>query len=259
MKYNIKNDNLSDVFYSIEKQLEKSENLLRQLLEIDYKYSEMKIDLKVFKEILYKFKDQTLDTHEDQRLLINYNGNPYITFNLCVLAVLTKTTIILDCNQNMYGTNSLIIKIINDVLEDFKTDKLIYESITEESIDKTVFIDDINKYNLYKLEKNTNAKFYAYNYIDFYTDSDDFDDIAELIYKYGEDNQIPIESYSELEVIEAVKMIKQKGLGKIVVIITNNEETKQLFKNNIKDKKLYINKNPFEDEFEIIKKEIFYI
>ena len=48
------------------------------------------------------------------------------------------------------------------------------------------------------------------------------------------------------------------GLGSSVVVLTQNKETKEAFKQKIKDKNLYINKNPFEQK-KIIKKEILYI
>ena len=263
MRYNINNNNLSEVFYSIERQLEKQENEIKELLKLDYKYSKMKIDLKEFKNILHQLENETLDiSNKEQKVVIKYNGNPYITLNLSVLALLTRTIIKLDCNQCMYGTNSIIVKTINNVLADFCTDKLIdleYESITEENIGKIIIIDDINQYNLYKLHKNINAKFYCHNYIDFYEEGYEFEDIAELIYQYGENNQIHIESYSELEAEKALNMILKNGLGKAIVILSTNDKTKQLFQNNIKGKKIYINKNPFEKEFEIINKEVLYI
>ena len=171
--------------------------------------------------------------------------------NLCILAILTQNTIILDYEENFRGINTFIIQTINNLL----THKLV--CLTKESIrvDKIIVIDDINKYN-YLCQTNSNIKFYSYNYIDFYSDCDEYEEIQEMIYKYAEENQISIESYSELEVENAIQMIKS-GLGKIAVVLTNNNETMQEFKEKIKNEELYINKNPFKENIRLINKEIF--
>lgn len=193
--------------------------------------------------------------------MIEYNGNPYITLNLSLLSIITKTTIILNFKQNMLGINTLIIKSINKILSNFDTDNLIYIKNNQENnieINKIICIDDIHRYDAYVREKNDKVKFYSLNYLDLYRDSDEFDDITQLIYKYAEENLIPVESYAEFEPEEAVEMI-QTGFGESVVLLTNNKQIKQIFEKNIKNKKIYVNKNPFKKEIKIIKKDIFNI
>ena len=147
----------------------------------------------------------------------------------------------------MLGINRFIIKMINTILEDFNTEQLInlenFGYKEREDFDKIICIDDINKYNKYLLENNTKAKFYAFDYLDLYYDSNEFDELIELIYNYGDENQIPIESYSEFDIDEAVEMIKE-GYGNAVVVLTNSEMTKKIFRDSITNKILFINKNP---------------
>ena len=136
----------------------------------------------------------------------------------------------------MLGINRFIIKMINTILEDFNTEQLInlenFGDKEREDFDKIICIDDINKYNKYLLENNTKAKFYAFDYLDLYYDSNEFDELIELIYNYGDENQIPIESYSEFDIDEAVEMIKE-GYGNAVVVLTNSDMTKKFFRDSI--------------------------
>lgn len=262
MEYNINNNNLADLFLNIKKELKKSSKTLKELFELDNKCCKAKINLEELENILDKFKHAELEEKTNQKVLIVYSGNPYITLNLCILAILTDTTIILDYNDFMLGTNTFIVKIVNDVLNLFKTNKLVYlrtsKDQNEENVDKIICIDDINRYNTYLRKNNTKAKFYSFKYIDFYSDTNEFEDITELIYKYAENNQIFIESYSELEPSEAAEMI-QKGFGTEVILLTTNEDTKKIFESKIHNKKIYINQNPFKQETKLINKEILYM
>lgn len=258
MKYNISNNNISKLFLDIENNLEEKSEVINESLKIDHKYCKMKTDIKMLKNTLDGLKNEKINTQKEQKILVIYNGNPCITLNLSILAILTKSTIILDCNESMLGVNSLIIEIVNKSVKNFQTDELIYlrdKKTKIEDIDKIICIDDINKYNLYLRAKNKKVRFYSLNYLDFYSDSDEFEEIKELIYKFAKENQTPIEVYSELQIEEAAQMIKN-GLGKSVAILTNNEDTKRIFEENIKNKKLYINKNPFESNKRLIGKDI---
>lgn len=255
MKYNISNENLSNLFFEIQRVLENKNEILKELQKIDSKYCRAKINLEEMTNILNKLKFEKIDIQKEQKINIRYNGNPLITLNLSLLAILTKSIIVLDVD-NFIGINSLIIETVNNVLNKFETEKLIFmNSNNQEELDKIICIDDINKYNEYLREKNIKAKFYSFNYLDFYSDSDEFEMVEELIYKLAEENQIPIESYSELSTEEAVQMMRN-GLGKCAAVLTNNMETKKVFEENLKEKKLYINKNPFDSEIKLISKDI---
>jgi len=261
MRYNINNNNFQNVMKKIREFLEDSNYEINELLKIDYKYCKIKVDLEMLKQLIEEMKKEKIEEElNEKKIKIRYNGNPYITLNISILAILTKTIIYFDCNQNMLGINTLIIKIINSILEDFNTDKLVYlENAADEEVedlDKIICIDDINRYNKYLLENNKKAKFYAFDYLDLYYDSNEFEELIELIYNYGDENQIPIESYSEFEVEEALK-IMTSGYGKYVAVFTNNEKTKRIFQDVIKSKVLLINKNPYKGKG-IILKEIFY-
>lgn len=259
MRYNINDINFKKLFLEIQQDIKNNSETLNDLQKIDYKYCKMKTDLEQLINILDNFKNEKIYTEKEQKISVIYNGDPLITLNLSLLAILTKSIIILEF-ENFIGVNSQIIEIVNNVLNKFETDKMIYiADKDQENIDKIICIDDINKYNEYLRKKNSKAKFYSFNYLDFYSDSDEFEEIEELIYKIAGENQIPIESYSELPIEDAIQMMKN-GLGKRAVILTNNRKTKQNFEEILKkNKKLYINKNPFEENQKIINKDIIFM
>jgi len=247
------------IILNIKNEIERNSNTINKLLQIDNKYCKMRINLQMLKNILDKLQNEKIETQTEQKILIRYNGNPCITLNLIVIAILTQNTLVLDCAGNMIGTNKFIIEMANDILKDFQKDEHVYLSNqNQEEVNKIICIDDINKYNSYLREKNSKAKFYSFNYIDFYCDSEELEEITELIYSYAEENQIPIETYSELDVDEAIQMI-ESGRGKSLVLLTNKKETKEKFEKRIQNKKIYINKNPFQQEIKILGKEILYI
>lgn len=257
LEYNITNNNLQEIFWDIENKLEKNRECVEQLLKIDSKYCKMKINIEMLNDVINQLKNQEIE-QQQQNIIIKYNGNPCITLNLCILAIITQNIINLDYQNNMKGINSFLIKFINDILKSHNNKPLIYnEENNTNNIDKIICIDDINQYNVYAQYNNEKVRFYSYNYIDFYSDSSEYEELERLIYKFVEDNKIPIEVYSELNLEEAVQMIKN-GFGKKVVVFTNNEETKKYFKENILKEKLYINQNPFKENLKIISKEIFY-
>ena len=240
------------VLENLEKIIKENNKIIEELLEIDNKYNKTKIDVNMLIEIIQKFKDEKIDKQGQHTIKIIYNGNPCITMNLCILAILTQNIIILDWEESFQGINTFIIQTINNLL----THKLVSTTKEAINVEKIIVIDDINKYNNYLCKTSLNIKFYSLNYINFYSDCDEYEEIKELIYKYANENQIPIESYSELELEEAIQMIKS-GEGKIAVVLTKNNETKQKFKEKIKNKELYINKNPFKENIRLINKEIF--
>jgi len=258
MNYNINNDNLPKILNSIKQELQSNAFEIEELLKIDYKHSKLRINTEELKNLVDNFKTERLYLQNEQKLLIDYNGNPYVTLNLCILAILTKTMIFLEFSENMLAINKFIIETINKILNEFNTEKLVIVSDNKSMInyDKIICIDDINKYNSYVRMQKQNVKFYSHNYIDFYSDTDEFYELTELIFQNSEINGVQIESYSELEINEAVQMLNN-GLGNQIVLLTHNNETKHNFQTNIKNKRLIINKNPFTKEFKIINKEIF--
>lgn len=256
MRYNITNNNLPQIFLNIEKELEENKETINELLKIDCKYCKIKINLGMMKKTIDLLRNEQIDIQKQRKIIVKYNGNPCLTLNLCILAIITKNIIVLDYQNNMKGINSFIVQTVNNLLKRYNTDKLIYqEKYNENNVDKIICIDDINQYNIYLQEKNAKAKFYSFNYIDFYSDCDEYEELEELIYKFAEENQIPIEIYSELDLEEAVQMIKN-GLGRNVIVLTKSNNTKNKFEENIENKKLYINKNPFKENIGTLDRKI---
>ncbi len=239
---------------------------IEKIKKIDSKYCKMKFEFSELINIIEKIKTKgyTAKTKISSTTnFIKYNGNPYITLNICILAIIEQISITLDCSDNMLGTNNIIVDIINLILGRYKIKNRIYlfsnmpiEEVQKQNI--VIVIDDINKYNFYKRKKIQNLFFYSLNSIDIYCDSEEFDDLLDIIYKYADNNAIMIESYSELNIEEAIAMI-ENSFNKILIILTKNEKTKQEFKKLANQKQIYINENPFDNNYKLIDPLIFQI
>ena len=259
MSYNIKNNSLPNLFLNLKENLENKKEYIENLVKIDNKYCAFDFDINILKNIIDELKNEKISGNIKQTILIHYNGNPYLTLNLSIFAILTKTTLFLEFDEYMLGINTFITQNINEILKKFETEDLIHVIKRKDKLNlnpnKIICIDDINKYNEYLYKKKENVYFWAFDYIDFYCDSENFEELTELIYKYGENNLIAIDSYSEFKVNEAIEMIKS-GYGKKVVLLTDNEETKERFSKEMQTKEIYINKNPFKNKEYILNKKI---
>ena len=123
MKYNITNSNLSKVFTDLEKELEKNNETIEKILKIDKNYCKSKTNIKILKDVVEGLKEEKLDIQQEQKITISYNGNPSLTLNLCILAILLKNTVVLDYGDNWKGINLFIIQIVNNVLKNYKTEE----------------------------------------------------------------------------------------------------------------------------------------
>ena len=60
-----------------------------------------------------------------ENVFISYSGDPYITLNLCLLAVVKKCKLILDINDKMLGVNKLLVSLVNNSLKEYKIPNII--------------------------------------------------------------------------------------------------------------------------------------
>ena len=108
---------------------------------------------------------------------------------------------------------------------------------------------------MYELLKHeADVKFYPYNNITLYTDNDEFEDLKEAIYIVADENKYELEViYDEdIDVDDIIDAINQNELCNIVILLTQNRETKDKFTQNITEKKLFINENPYKKEYGVI-------
>ena len=114
----------------------KKENLLNKIItrmkeeekniykanQIDRKHYKMKVNINRFIQIAENVKDKDMGEFTDKNVIITHNGNPYMTYLLAIKAICSNTNLTICVNETMLGTNSVIIKIIEEVLKELKID-----------------------------------------------------------------------------------------------------------------------------------------
>lgn len=158
----------------------------------------------------------------------------------------------------LYGVNEILLKIIQKVLEDYKICNLI--SKTNYSInklndikylfDKIIVIGDTAIYQIIRSDEK--VKFYPYNNIALYCDSDELNKLQEAIYIYANEYEYEIEIYYEDNIQDVIEMINYDKMKDIAILLTNNPQSKEIFEKEIKEKAVFVNENPFKQEINSI-------
>ena len=223
--------------------------------KIDLFHNKKQIKLKEFESIIgsYKKTEILLDKKSKSKIVI-YKGDPYLTLHICLQAFIQNTKIVIMNQHFMNGVNSVILEIFDKVLEDFGFKGLI-ENFYEFSIknyseikkyyNETVVIGDSCVFQL--LEKNeNNVKFYPYNNIAVYCEEDNLKQLEEAIFIYANENKYEIEVINAENLNDAIELINKDGFKSTAVLITQNNENRDRFFYEIKNKEIFVNENPFK-------------
>ena len=200
-------------------------------------------------------------------IVVAYNGNPYITLKLALMALRTHNNIIFF-SQKYYAVNSIIIQTLNNVCKKLKyTDEIGLIEFSE--IDKIVpnqflfdlmiYIGDKREFQKIKRKISLPVIFDGYNYVDVFVESKDFKEVLLDIDKFANQNDIIINYFDNTSHEETFSFINKYEISDCFVLLSKNTETIYKFMSHIKVKKFYINQNPFENyEFEFDEKDLVY-
>ena len=147
---------------------------------------------------------------------------------------------------------------INNVLKDYKIfnliDKIRYVEFNLESIknyyDGIIVVGDTTIYQKLKFEEN--IKFFPYNNIAIYCDSQDLLKLQEAIYIYSLENEYEIEIFYDESIEDVIEEINADEWKNIAILLTKNNSNKEIFEKEIKNKEIFVNENPFKQEIGII-------
>lgn len=242
---------------NIQDTIKSNEDIIQKANQIDLKHFNKKIDIKKLNEIIENYRDEQINNSGDlKRCLIEYNGEIYLTMQLCLWAILNKTQVILDINDFLLSSNTIIVKIVNQELKKYGIQNLIeiyncfnYEEIkeNEELLDYTICIDDMDIYNDLLDYKIEDVKLVKYTSIDLYCDDDELVELRDMICDYARNNHWQLELFDDSEKQNSADIIAKYGEGAIVVLLSNDVKLQQNFKEKITDRKLYINKIPLDE------------
>ena len=252
-RYTLTKSELNEYLDSLKDLLISNNNLIINANKEDIRHNKKQINVKDFLEIIEKYRKKECILKDDERRIVLYKGDPYLTLHLCLQAITQRTKILLIHDEFMLGVNEILLEIINQSLEEYKIFNLInrldkfsmkdYEKV-KGFFDETVIIGDTTRYELLKNESN--ITFYPYNNIAIYCNSEELEKLQEAIFIYANEIHYEIEIiYSEDldEVIEEINMDDQKS---IAVLLTKNDADKERFFYEVKNKEIFVNENPFK-------------
>lgn len=257
----LKCDNIKihlDVFDKIKKDLKSeikdNKNLFLKANKIDNSVYMKQINLDKFIEIIDEYKFEDINCKEAKIKEIVYNGNPYITLNLCMQALCENTRIILLYDDFLLGCNEVLIGIVKKVLKDYKLQDVIlnkettdYKFIQEISnIVSNIVV--IGKSSLYQKIQANNKIFYPSNNVVLFCENERFYNIRRATYEYCMETKDEMEVLYEDDIDDAIDIINMDKYANVAMLLTDNQESKKKFINGIKNKEIFVNENPFKSE-----------
>ena len=79
-----------------------------------------------------------------------------------------------------------------------------------------------------------------------YCEDEELKELQEIIYIIANENQYELEILYDETLEEAINMINSDDFANIAILLTKESKSKINFENNIKNKQIYINSNPFK-------------
>lgn len=254
-RYTLTTSSLNDFLDKLKKLLVENSNLIMDANKKDIKYNKKQIKIREFIEIIEKYRTKDCVLKDDERKIVIYRGDPYLTLHICLQAVTQRTKVLLFQQNFMLGVNEILLKIFNDVLEEFKISNLInrienfsiqnFEKV-KNFYDEVIIIGDTTTYQM--LNDNNDVKFYPYNNIALYCNSDELKKLQEAIYIYANENEYEIEIIYAEDINEAIELINGDEQKSIAVLLTKVDDDKEKFFYEIKNKEIFVNENPFKKE-----------
>lgn len=246
---------ISSILSELKEEIEFNSKLLIESNKEDVKIYKKQIKIDEILKIIDGYKDAESTGGEKGSRVIVYRGDPYLTLHICIQALVEGQKVLLVYDEFMKGVNEILLQIINNVLNRHKVPNLINVS-TEYSIkaikeiedifDEIVIIGDTTMYQALETEKK--IKFYPYNNIILYCEDEELEKLQEAIYIYANENQYEIEILYEDNIDDAIDAINAEDFANIAVLLTQNDESREQFEDEIENKEIYINKNPFKKE-----------
>ena len=236
----------------------KDKEFFEQATEIDFKKWKKKLDLDIFSKMIDEYIEMEKNNHtaiieegntQIEKIVISYYGNPYVTFILCIQAIIYQKQLLLETGEFMLSTNTFIVNMVNQILKENHLPKLLLDCI--EIVDKKAIIEKEIKTIIIGATQNKAEYLGKYIYIPYnnymiYCADEELEELSKSIYDYACNNFFETEVLFEEDIEEAIAII---NLHKdcIAVILTKDTNLQNMFREKIRNK-LYINENPFSKE-----------
>ncbi len=248
---------LKEILFELKKKIVAKKDYIINANKEDIKVNKKQIKIKEFLKIIDSYENSECVMNSDERKIVIYKGDPYITLHVCLQALTLRNKILIVQNNFMYGVNEVLIKIIETVLNDYKITNLITHcnDYTTKDIfsfkkmfDEIIVIGDTILYQQLIDDDEINVKFYPYNNICMFSDNKEFEKLQEAIYIYANENQYEMEILYDEDIEDVIDQINSDDFVDIAILLTKNNYNKELFETLIDNKQVFVNDNPFKQE-----------
>ncbi|MBQ6324122.1 MAG: hypothetical protein IJI22_04780 [Bacilli bacterium] len=276
--------NVKDIVKQIYKVLVDNKDVIEDTNKIDKKNDNgFIIDFNIIENIISNIEkekvfygDVTLSEKDDIKKIIygkqimDYgnvvvisDGNPYITIEMIIRNIMAGNTTILSNSGYMYGTNQLLVQLIQSVLEQFNISKyLVQIYLSEEfddilanfaNIDLVVCVGDHDLQRLVLNKSKNETIVSGYENFDLYIEDLKYIDFLNKILDLGVNIQLYLNSNLGVDVDEAiivdsideaVAQINYNGNRYSSAIFTNSSENASKFIREVKSKQVTVNTSP---------------
>ena len=241
---------------SLKNAITNNSSLILNANKEDVKISKKEIKIKKLLDVIDRYKETNEVSEIQGKQMIVYKGDPYLTLHLCMQAITQKFQVMLLHDDFMLGVNKVLVAIVNNTLKELNISNFIEEknhyTVSDiknsmASYDHIAVIGDSDIYQILEKDFN-NIKYFSYNNIALYCNSSELEKLQEAIYIYANENQYELEVMCNDSIQEAIKTINSDTYKNTAILLTARKEDKDLFINEVKNKDIYINDNPFKEE-----------
>lgn len=276
--------NIKPIINQIQKALESNKEAIEQANSIDKKNNNgFILDFNIIKNIFSNLEKEnifygnvTLSQKDEEKKIVygtqimDYgnvvvitDGNPYTIIEMVVRNIMAGNTTIFSNNGFMFGTNQLLIQIIQSVLEQFNISKYLVQIYVSENFDEVLsnfanidLVVCIGNHSLQNmiLNKSKNRTIVSgYENFDLYIEDTSHIDFLNKIVNTGLNIQLYINSDTKLDhssaiivndVNEAIAQINYNGSKYSSAIFTTSTENASKFVKEVKSKIVTINTSP---------------
>ena len=251
----ISSEKIIRILNEIQETIKRDNKFFKQATNIDFKRWKKNVDFDKLSNIIDKYINLVLEEknklgiEKAEKVVVSYYGNPYLTLNLCLQAIIYKKYVLLETGEFMLSSNNFIVNMINQILKDNRLPSLLIhcidieqkEKIIENNI-KTIIIGASN----YKAKYLGKYIYVPYNNYIMYCQDESLEELRNSIYEYASNNFFEMEVLFEEDINEVIENINLEK-DCIAIILTKDANLQNLFREKIKNK-LYINANPFIQE-----------
>lgn len=263
-KYTLKANMVKDILLEYKNQMKKKDTF-NQAIEIDKKHHPVHITHEKILEVIDEFIEldklnvkYTPNTIVDGfgNFAVSYNGDPYITLRLLLMAFRTHNNIVFF-SKKYYAINTKIVETLNMVAKKKgyaeKISMVEFDVIDgvianlQTFFNKMIFVGDKRDYVQMKKKFVIPTIYAGFGNIDVFIENKSFKDLLLDINEYARENNIKINYYDDTQVEDTLVFINRFELTDCFVLLSKNTDMIYKFISEVKAKNIYINKNPFID------------